>query len=246
MASADPARVLRVPGTRNCKPAYTPPRPVRVELFEPDRRYNPSEFDDWLPELPTALASTSESVDLSEPIRDGGRNDTLYELGRGLNLKRLDADTIASTLRTLNRDRCDPPLPDGERADIIKQVTTQPRRPDFDRHTRSALPTPPWPEPLSDAAYHGPIGQLVQLINGTAHRSCTAFARKGTAWAAVRRVYEQVDRVWAFGDPDQPNMKPRVATGLSSGEGVIHAVRDPHQTHGQNWRHGGRRRGRPR
>jgi hypothetical protein len=42
---ADPARVLRVPGTMNVK--YTPPRPAQIEVFEPTRRYT---FDDftWL------------------------------------------------------------------------------------------------------------------------------------------------------------------------------------------------------
>ena len=41
--AAEPARVLRLPGTWNQK--YTPKRPVTIEIFEPTRRYNPSEFD---------------------------------------------------------------------------------------------------------------------------------------------------------------------------------------------------------
>ena len=42
------ARVFRVPGTLNHK--YTPPRPVTVDLFEPDRRYNPGDFEPYIPE----------------------------------------------------------------------------------------------------------------------------------------------------------------------------------------------------
>ena len=46
-ACAEPARVFRIPGTKNQK--YTPPRPVTVEHFDPQARYNLSDFDDWLP-----------------------------------------------------------------------------------------------------------------------------------------------------------------------------------------------------
>lgn len=43
-------------------------------------------------------------------------------------------------------------------------------------------------------------------------------ARKGTSWGHVRDLMEGADPVWASG---------RVQDGLSSGEGLIHAVRDP-------------------
>lgn len=42
------ARVFRVPGTLNHK--YAPPRPVTVDLFEPDRRFNPGDFEPYIPE----------------------------------------------------------------------------------------------------------------------------------------------------------------------------------------------------
>ena len=42
------ARVFRLPGTLNHK--YTPPRPVRVDLFEADRRFNPGDFEPYIPE----------------------------------------------------------------------------------------------------------------------------------------------------------------------------------------------------
>jgi len=41
------ARVLRVPETLNHK--YSPPRPVRVDLFEEGRRYNPGDFEPYIP-----------------------------------------------------------------------------------------------------------------------------------------------------------------------------------------------------
>jgi hypothetical protein len=45
----------------------------------------------------------------------------------------------------------------------------------------------------------------------------TSKGRKGTAWSQVRRVMEMVEEGW----------QQKVSTGLSSGEGLIWAVRDP-------------------
>lgn len=114
-----------------------------------------------------------------------------------------------------------------------------------------------WPAPLGEAAYHGlagkflravephteadPAALLVQFlgmfgsvvgrgphveIDGAEHHSnlylalvgSTGAGRKGTAGAQARRLFEQVDPRWA---------SERVSTGLSSGEGLIEAVRDP-------------------
>ena len=110
---------------------------------------------------------------------------------------------------------------------------------------------------LPEAAMHGPIGALVRALEPTTEADpagllvqfLTAFgnafgrnaymqaggsnhypnlfvcvvgkspkARKGTAWAAVRNAFECLDRQW---------LEERVLSGLSSGEGVIWAVRDP-------------------
>jgi len=45
----------------------------------------------------------------------------------------------------------------------------------------------------------------------------TAKGRKGTAWSTLRRIFEGVDQAWA---------RSSVTSGLSSGEGLIYAVRD--------------------
>ena len=66
---AEPARVLRIPGTKNHK--YDPPRVVRVEHFGPEARYNLADFD-WLPA--TAPIDPHEStLDLSQPVANGQR-----------------------------------------------------------------------------------------------------------------------------------------------------------------------------
>jgi hypothetical protein len=46
----------------------------------------------------------------------------------------------------------------------------------------------------------------------------TAKARKGISWKHIRNLFAQVDEEWAA---------EHIQSGLSSGEGLIHAVRDP-------------------
>lgn len=114
----------------------------------------------------------------------------------------------------------------------------------------------PWPEPLAAAAYHGLAGDIVQAlaphteadpaallvqllaafgsavghgpyfeVEATPHHGnlfavlvgATAKGRKGTSWEHVLRLVGQADLLWGA----------RVQEGLSSGEGLIYAVRDP-------------------
>jgi Bifunctional DNA primase/polymerase, N-terminal len=115
----------------------------------------------------------------------------------------------------------------------------------------------PWPAALDPAAYHGLAGDVVRAIDphteadpvsvlvgfltafgniidagphavvGSTHHSArifaalvgeTARARKGDSWSAVRRLMAAAAPEWAAS---------RVQGGLSSGEGLIAAVRDP-------------------
>lgn len=117
------------------------------------------------------------------------------------------------------------------------------------------LSTPEWPAPLRQEALHGPVGEfvrrlaphteadpaaiLVQLLVGignllgrTAHFVVesdnhylnlnvvivgnSSKARKGTSWGHVKRLLLLIDPSW-----------PPPITGLSTGEGLIHQVRDP-------------------
>ena len=116
-------------------------------------------------------------------------------------------------------------------------------------------PTPKWPEPLKPEAFHGLAGEivralepyseadpaalLVQLLVGFGNllgrrpyyrveddthfsneflvlAGPTSKARKGTSWTRIRKLLEQADPTWAT----------RLMPGLSSGEGVVHQVRD--------------------
>jgi hypothetical protein len=113
-----------------------------------------------------------------------------------------------------------------------------------------------WPEPIAAEAFHGLAGEIVRAIEphteadpaglliqfltafGNAagpspyfqveadrHRAnlfvvlvgVTSVARKGTSLGHIRRIFQSVDGEWAAG---------RMLSGLSSGEGLIWAVRD--------------------
>lgn len=115
----------------------------------------------------------------------------------------------------------------------------------------------PWPAPPDAAVYHGLAGEIVQAIEphseadpvalliqlivvfgNTIGRSArfvveadshymnlftvligtTSKGRKGTAWGQICNLFSAVDPAWA---------ENRVLSGLSSGEGLIWAVRDP-------------------
>ena len=121
----------------------------------------------------------------------------------------------------------------------------------------TALPAPAgWPAPPAPAAYHELLGEIVTTIaphteadpvailtqmlvafgaavgrgawftvEATRHHpnefmllvGDTSKARKGSSWDHVRRLTADVD----------PTIERRILTGLSSGEGLIWAVRDP-------------------
>ncbi len=114
----------------------------------------------------------------------------------------------------------------------------------------------PWPAPLNADAYHGLVGEIVRIIDphseadpaAVLFQFLTAFGsavgrsagfeaestfhgtnlytlvvgrtskgRKGSSWGQARRPVELADETW----------RTRIASGISSGEGLIHAVRDP-------------------
>lgn len=116
---------------------------------------------------------------------------------------------------------------------------------------------PAWPEPLNDAAYYGLAGEVVRALSPhteadpialllsflAAFGAClgpsaycevgadrhplkiwpilvgaTAKGRKGSSWAPIRELFRLVDPAFA---------ETRIVSGLSSGEGLIWAVRDP-------------------
>lgn len=127
-----------------------------------------------------------------------------------------------------------------------------------------------WPDPLASEAFHGVSGEIVHLLEPHTEADsaavltqflvafgnmigrkphflveadqhftnlfavivgATAKGRKGTSWGQVRRLVGAVDSDW---------MEERIPAGLSSGEGLIWAVRDPIHKHEPIKEKGGR------
>jgi hypothetical protein len=111
---------------------------VCVELLEPERQYQVSEFDDLLPAEP--ITHSSPSFVAPEKIGDGERNGTLFKEARSLKAKHFSREAIRGALHAENRAKCEPPLPDTEVEDIVESAWSQADRPEF-------TPCPPTREP---------------------------------------------------------------------------------------------------
>jgi hypothetical protein len=127
LAAAEPARVLRVPGTFNYK--YDPARRVRLDHLAEEIQYNAQEVDDLLP--PEPIGSAPGPFTVPEQIHDGARNTILYKLGRALKAKGLSREAIRAALLEENRVKCAPALGEREVDDLAAHVWTQSDRPPF-------------------------------------------------------------------------------------------------------------------
>ena len=195
-----------------------------------------------------AMADTSS-------IKEGSRNQTLTSLAGTMRVRGMTAEAIHVALLAENRTRCNPPLSDREVEKIARSVARYPAT-DF---VNASVRKPGWPDPLDPAAYHGLAGEFVHMIAEHTESDLVALlvqflvgfgnlvgrepyfaveadrhhanefallvgessrGRKGTAWGNARRPLRAVDPEWA---------DTRHQSGLSSGEGLIWAVRDPIQ-----------------
>lgn len=269
LSAAEPARILRVPGTLNRK--YHPPRRVIIEQFE-EHPYTLQNIEAAFPGEP-AVEAPATLFRVPAELVEGVRNTTLYRLARSLHARRLSPAAILAALREENRATAHPPLNEDEVERIAAHAVAQPDRPDFQPRGAelgggggehftlsqpvSLEPLPPtdtWPHP-DPAIFHGLAGDFVALIDpyteadpvATLGHFLTAFGnvigpgphasvgydrhpgrlniafvgptskgRKGTALSPVQYVFSQI----------APDWRPRIKSGLSSGEGLIHHVRD--------------------
>jgi len=142
----DAPRVLRLPGTHNHKGKdsggcaahpqlegfYPGCKPVRLLHFEPERRYQLSDFDDFRPvESVSVPQSYSHSTNVdgwepsnnAPPFPEGTRNASLARLA-GIMVARgmTPIDMLAALLDENNR-RCQPPLPPAEVERIVRSVS---------------------------------------------------------------------------------------------------------------------------
>jgi hypothetical protein len=185
-------------------------------------------------------------------IPEGMRNVELASLAGAMRKRGMTEDAIRAALLAENRARCVPPLPEYEVQGIAHSVA---RYPAGDAMT--SVEPRVWPDLPAAAAYHGLAGEFVHLIEEHTeadpaallaqflvgfgnvidrgphfiveadHHHTNEFAllvgessrgRKGTAWGNARRPLHAADPEWS---------DLRQQSGLSSGEGLIWAVRDP-------------------
>ena len=130
IAAAEPARVLRVVGTKN--PKYRPMPTVSVAELRPDAVYNPGDFDEWLPTDTAVTAVGTMAWSLSEKLHPGNRNNTIYRLVRTLMLKDIPPSVIATVARTVNVEHSTNPLGETELSALMEHALRQPNR----SHTR--------------------------------------------------------------------------------------------------------------
>lgn len=137
LSAAEPARILRIPGTLNRK--YEPPRAVVLAQLDATRRYNPSEFDCVLPAEPKGAPGGTRRLELPEQISPGKRNATLYALARSLKTRGLGEREILAALTAVNKERCHPPLDEEEVHTLARHAASQADRPELGdppRHRR--------------------------------------------------------------------------------------------------------------
>jgi hypothetical protein len=108
----------------------------------------------WLLERMKSTAATR--FEMPAKVAEGRRNETLFRIGRSLRARGLFEAEILATLKTVNKTRCNPPMPEREIEAIARNAATEPDRPEFaPPHTTNArrdevvdvTAADDWPEP---------------------------------------------------------------------------------------------------
>ncbi|BAQ17929.1 bifunctional DNA primase/polymerase [Methyloceanibacter caenitepidi] len=185
------------------------------------------------------------------PLNEGGRNNTATSLTGHLLGHGLGSEEAKRIVGAWNERVCSPPLSASEVNGVVDSIWQRQR----EKNEASDTPTPEWPT-LDDAAYYGLIGSIVRtvephseadpaallfqlmigvgsiigrkvyyLVEADRHHANefiaivgnTAKARKGLSYNRVKAVLSYVDDQWT---------RNCELSGLSSGEGLIHAIRD--------------------
>lgn len=201
------------------------------------------------------LLTQSPPTPGNQPVRSfehGSRNTDLTSEAGKLRRIGLSEPEILGALRAINAERCNSPVPDDEVRKIAHSIGQYPAPvadewPQLDRlairgvigdFVRTV-------EPHTEADSAAILVQSLVAFGNTLNRSSyfqveadrhhtnldavmvgdTSKGRKGTSFAYIRKVFNEVDPEWT---------KDRILSGLSSGEGVIWSVRDPIFKHKPN------------
>jgi hypothetical protein len=204
-----------------------------------------AEVPDWVfQKLASKKNRTISHNNESGEISEGGRNDYLTSEAGKLRRIGMDADAIQAALTMVNKKKCNPPLDESE-VELISNSVSR-----YEPADNQA-----WPE-LSHEALFGLAGEIVEMIEPHSESDpvalltqflaafgnsigrypyfvaeadhhftnlnlCivgeTAKAKKGTSWGYVLRMFKIIDELW---------VKDCIHSGLSSGEGLVWAIRD--------------------
>jgi bifunctional DNA primase/polymerase-like protein/primase-like protein len=206
--------------------------------------------------LQKAQKPRAVAAEVGETIPAGARNATMTSLAGSMRRRGMDSGEIYAALTVVNR-RCSPPLPDDELRRVAESVgryapVLEPPSPRDAPPVEWPSPLEPvafkaagvldrmWRlfEPATEAdaasvlmqlltAFGNACGRGPHMILGHSRHSLvfyvlivgrTSSGRKGTSWDLVESLMERVDADW---------FENRIARGLSSGEGLVFAVRDP-------------------
>jgi Primase C terminal 1 (PriCT-1) len=100
--SAEPARLLRLPGSFNYK--YDPPRQVEVEMFDSERRFTLADFEHVLVFGEPERADPTDST--CSVIPEGSRNTSLMSLAGTMRRRGMSEEAIRAALHKENVVRC--------------------------------------------------------------------------------------------------------------------------------------------
>lgn len=197
-----------------------------------------------------------EPLCAEDTIARGTRNDTLARVaGRFLALGLSQVDAELAVLG-VNARQCSPALPDAEVIAVVRSIGARHASHASDADVDLDPAVAAWPVPLRAEAFHGVAGRIVKVLaphteaatagllacllagvgnaigratsiemDGRDHAlnlfvllvGPTSAGRKGTAWSRAEGVLREADPGWATAC---------VASGLSSGEGLLDRVRD--------------------
>lgn len=182
--ATDIARILRLPGSYNCKPQYKKPILVTVEEAIWTRRYD---LDVFLKYEHTVI----KKINTNGKITEGGRNNNLSQLAGLLNRQGLGLAAIEKTLLTAN-SAFDPPLSEREVLDVAKSISRYPSGNGDDAVETSIetiLASSVEPEPLFWLwEYRIPLGKLTVFFGmpdvgkSTISIDIAARGTKGLPW----------------------------------------------------------------
>lgn len=250
--AAELARVMRVPGTFNVK-IPTEPLPATLVSLDPDRTYNLSDFEVLL-DIPsgTHVSQGNDTGWIAESLKSlqpGNRNSTFAKLIGRLHHNGWSAQDIL-TLLVPHAERVQFPV-----EELRREIEGLCRR--YPTAQKFLLVSSLWPDSPHEAVYHGLAGEIVKaiephseadpmallgqflvafsnvighgphfIVEATRHAlnlflilvGLSSKGRKGSALEQSLRPLRTIDPPWG---------EAGVASGLSSGEGLIWAVRDP-------------------